>query len=170
MTSKTMRVREASRDDAAVIATVIRAAWRGVNKQFGLSKKQLPGSPAYCRPEWITKGLDKGVRFFLAEVDAKAVGCVGMTAPKDGASELVRLAVLPAQRRNGLGAMLVEHVVSQALSLGLERVDLALIADRTELLQWYEKQGFTLTRVDSPPHLPFKVAWMSREVAGQKNM
>ena len=91
-------IREASHDDAAAIAQVLRSAWRSVMKQFGWTKGQLPRSPAYCQPDWITEGLNKGVRFFIATSETKAIGCVGMTAPKDGASELVRLAVVPEHK------------------------------------------------------------------------
>jgi GNAT superfamily N-acetyltransferase len=154
-------IREASRDDSAEIAAVIQAAWQIVMRQFGWTQSQLPGSPAYCQPGWITAGMDKGVRFFIAKVGTQAAGCVGMAAPKDNASELVRLAVVPEYKRKGLGAMLVRHIIGQARSIGLARVDLALIAERTDLQKWYEKLGFSLTRIECPANLPFKVAYMA---------
>jgi N-acetylglutamate synthase-like GNAT family acetyltransferase len=165
MTTPTAQIREAARADAAELAAVIRAAWEPLAKQSGWTQSQLPRCPAFCQPDWITEGFDKGIRFFVAMVEAQAIGCVGMTAPKDGACELIRLAVLPDRTRKGIGATLVEHVICQARSLGLARVHLALLADRTALLQWYEKLGFTLERIEVPAHVPFKVAHMSRELA-----
>lgn len=188
MTRSLAHIRDASRDDAPAIAAVLREAWRELATQAGWTREQLPRSPAFCQPEWITEGMDRGGRYFVAECatgstgreggtdttggGTAAIGCVGMGRPMDGASELIRLGVVPASRRGGLGATLVEHVVGEARSLGLARVDLALIAERTELQQWYEKLGFVLTRVEANPRLPFKVAHMSldlpREVTGRE--
>ena len=153
---------EASKDAAAVIARLVAEAFGDVAAQFEITPQNCPTFPAFCRPEWIAESFDKGSRFFLASAQDGPVGCVGMTAPKEGSCDLVRLAVPPGYRHKGLGAMLIEHIMEQARTLGLGRVDLAIVARNERLLHWYERNGFAVTHRKWPPHLPFEVAYMSR--------
>ena len=160
-----IHIREASRADAAAIARVVAESFKDVAAMFDVTPENCPVFPAFCQPGWITEGFDKGVRFFVMENGGVPAGCVGMTAPKDGVCELVRLAVLKEHRHGGCGEALVRHVLDQASGLGLRRVDLALVEANARLLQWYETLGFVETHRKWPPHLPFEVAFMSTTVS-----
>ena len=165
MKEQSIHIREASRADAAAIAAVVAESFKDVAAMFDVTPENCPGFPSFCQPAWIIEGFDKAVRFFVLEVGGAAAGCVGMTAPKDGACELVRLAVLKEHRHGGCGEALVRHVLDQASGLGLRRVDLALVEANARLLQWYETLGFVETHRKWPPHLPFEVAFMSTTVS-----
>jgi N-acetylglutamate synthase-like GNAT family acetyltransferase len=161
---ETVRIREVSKADAAVIARIVSEAFQDVAAMFNFTPQNCPTFPAFCQPDWIAEAFEKGRRFFIASLHGEATGCVGMTAPKDDACELVRLAVLPGHRHSGLGAKLVGHIMEQAQGLGLVRVDLAIVAENTRLLHWYERLGFAVTHKTRYPHLPFEVAYMSRRL------
>jgi GNAT superfamily N-acetyltransferase len=156
------QIHEATRGDAAVIARLVSEAFGDVAAQFEITPQNCPTFPAFCRPEWIAEGFDKGSRFFVAAAEDKPAGCVGMTDPKDGSCDLVRLAVPPGYRHKGLGSLLIEHIMAQARTLGLGRVDLAIVARNDRLLHWYKRNGFAVTHKKWLPHLPFEVAYMSR--------
>ena len=76
----------------------------------------------------------------------------------------VRLAVIPAQRRQGLGRALVGHALSQARARGARRVSTGIIAEHTELKEWYAKLGFMEGETKSFPHLPFRVCSMELDI------
>jgi diamine N-acetyltransferase len=166
--SPAFHIRQASAADAAMLAELIREAFADVAARYRLTPENCPRHPSNCQPDWMHEGLAKGVSFFVLESGGLPCGCVGMTSPKDGACELVRLAVRPAYRRGGLGRALVEHVIGLARSRGLARVDLGFHAGSPELRRWYEKCGFVLTRVERPAHLLFEVGFMSLRLAREE--
>jgi GNAT superfamily N-acetyltransferase len=69
--------------------------------------------------------------------------------------------VLPNQRHLGFGKALVTHVLSKAKLLGVHRVDIGIIAEHTELKNWYKGIGFIEGESKEFPHLPFRVTFMS---------
>lgn len=75
-----------------------------------------------------------------------------------------RLAVLPGQRRRGFGRALVRHVLAQAKTLGVERVEIGVISADVDLKDWYSRFGFVPTGTKSFDHLPFVVAFMAKEL------
>jgi ribosomal protein S18 acetylase RimI-like enzyme len=70
------------------------------------------------------------------------------------------LAVLPRYRQKGYGRALVQHGFAEATKRDANRVEIAIIAQQTELKIWYEKFGFTAFRTKTFEHLPFDVTFM----------
>jgi GNAT superfamily N-acetyltransferase len=70
------------------------------------------------------------------------------------------LAVLPQYRKKGFGKTLVQHGLAEAARRGANRVEIALIAQHTELKTWYETLGFSAFRTKTFDHLPFDVTFM----------
>jgi ribosomal protein S18 acetylase RimI-like enzyme len=68
--------------------------------------------------------------------------------------------VLPPYRNQGYGRALVEHSLAQAGRQGNKRVEIAIIAQHTNLQSWYEQLGFTATHTKSYNHLPFDVTFL----------
>jgi RimJ/RimL family protein N-acetyltransferase len=54
------------------------------------------------------------------------------------------IALVPAARRAGIGARLMERVISQAWERGLTRIELTVRADNTNARALYERFGFLL--------------------------
>jgi N-acetylglutamate synthase-like GNAT family acetyltransferase len=111
--------------------------------------------------EWIQKDMERGVRYFAIENENHIVGCVALEPASTKVCYLERLAVIPDQRERGFGKALVNHVLAQAKLLGAHRVNIGIIAEHTELKNWYRGLGFVEGQSKEFPHLPFRVTFMS---------
>ncbi len=74
-----------------------------------------------------------------------AVGCLVVTAPADGRSEIKRLWTDPAFRGRGIASGLLAAALSHAAESGVGTVRLSVWNWRTEAIALYERCGFTVT-------------------------
>ena len=154
-------IRSASHDDISVIGGLIRSAFRDVAERFGLTPENCPRHPSNCTDEWVVLALEKGAWFYVAEMDNRTCGCVMIEDAGDGIFYLGTLGVLPERRGKGLGTTLARHAIRQAKDLGAKRLDIGVIADHTELIEWYARLGFSVREERmSFEHLPFEVTSM----------
>jgi hypothetical protein len=58
----------------------------------------------------------------------------------------------------------VERAPAEAAGLKARRVGIEIIAEHTELKEWYEGIGFTPGESRDFPHLPFRVTFLSYTV------
>jgi ribosomal protein S18 acetylase RimI-like enzyme len=158
------RIRTCTQDDIGILTETIGAAFEEVAARFGLTRENAPSHPSHCTAKWIQKDMDRGVTYFIIENGDLVAGCVALESAKPGVCYLERLAVLPCRRRRGLGKALVNHVFAQAKSLGLRRVNIGIIAEDTELKNWYKRMGFIEGKSKAFSHLPFDVTFMSYRV------
>jgi N-acetylglutamate synthase-like GNAT family acetyltransferase len=157
-------IRNATISDVAILTRIIREASKDVAARFNLTEKNCPKHPSNCREQWVIDALEKGVRHYLLESEGEPCGCVALEQANSEICYLERLAVLPAHRRRGHGRALVEHVLREARTLGVKKVDIGIIAGHSELGQWYRNIGFEEVRTAAFDHLPFEVLFMSMEV------
>ncbi len=153
--------------DCALLAVTIRTSFRTVAERFGLTKENAARHPSNCEEDWVRKDMERGVVYYALEIGGRVAGCVALERVDDAGCYLERLSVLPGHRRQGLGKVLVEHVFAEARRLGLRRVGIAMIAEQEELKAWYKGFGFVEGVTKEYPHLPFRVTFMSRMLAGQ---
>jgi len=153
-------IRQATHVEATAVAAMVRDSFQDVAARFELTPQNCPSHPSNCVPEWIERSMGKGVIFYVVESDGRLCGSVGMTPSANGACKMISLAVLSDRRRSGLGRALVGRVLEQAASLGLARVEIAIIAKHAELRRWYEKLGFIWDRTETFEALPFEVGFM----------
>lgn len=158
-----MKIKPANHSEAPLLAALIRDSFRDVAERFGLTPQNSPTHPSNCTADWITTALDKGIRYYLLEIDGRAGGCVALERANPDVCYLERLAVLPKYRRRGLGQALVEHAFHEAGSMDAKRVEIAIIAGHTELKKWYERLGFIAAETRRFDHLPFEVLFMFTE-------
>ena len=110
----------------------------------------------------ITEGKAKRIDLlFFIENENHVVGCVALERANTEVCYLERLAVLPDQRRRGFGKALVKHALSESKLLGVHYVSIGIIAEHTELKNWYKGLGFVEGESKEFPHLPFLVTFMS---------
>lgn len=93
-----------------------------------------------------------GGRLYLAYVDGRPAGCVGMRKLDGSTGELKRLYVRPAFRGQHLGRLMVERIISDARSLGYTRLMLDTMPELVSARHMYESMGFQITERynDSP--------------------
>jgi ribosomal protein S18 acetylase RimI-like enzyme len=157
-------IRVATQNDLELLTTLIRYAFRDVAERFQLTPDNCPKHPSNCAPEWIAAALAKGVRYYILAQNQTPCGCVALESAKPGLGYLERLAVLPQYRHQGLGEALVAHVCAEASQIGIRRLEIGIIAAQTDLQAWYAKLGFVHIRTAEFPHLPFKVAFMAKDL------
>jgi N-acetylglutamate synthase-like GNAT family acetyltransferase len=155
------RIHICTKEDTKVLAETIRRSFRDVAERFGLTPDNAPHHPSNCTVDWIRKDMERGVTYFAIENKNHVVGCVALERPNTEVCYLERLAVLPDHRRRGFGKTLVNHVLSEAKHLGVNYVSIGIIAEQTELKEWYTKLGFVEGESKEFPHLPFRVTFMS---------
>ncbi|MEU5041657.1 GNAT family N-acetyltransferase [Streptomyces griseorubiginosus] len=81
----------------------------------------------------------------VARLGDAAVGCLVVTAPADGQSEIKRLWTDPAFRGRGIASGLLEAALAHTAEHGVDTVRLSVWQWRTGAIALYERFGFTVT-------------------------
>ena len=155
------KIRICTEEDTEVLTETIRRSFRDIAERFGLTQENGPSHPSNCTVDWIRKDLENGITYFAIENKNHVVGCVALEQANSEVCYLERLAVLPNQRRRGFGKALVSHVLSEVKLLGINYVSIGIIAEQTEVKDWYKRLGFVEGESKEFPHLPFRVTFMS---------
>lgn len=132
-----LMVREATKDDAKLIAELTRAAWAG--------KVSVTSSGHRETAVLVAEHLRDGGGFVLL-VDERPVGSVRWL-PLDAEPdiwEVCRMGVLPEYRGSNLSQHLLEAVIHHGLATGIEEVRLAVRADQPKLIDFYTAFEFEL--------------------------
>ena len=153
-------IRQATSEDAEVVARIIRSSFRDVAERFNLEPENAPTHPSNCQPDWIRSDLGRGVSYYLLSSYGSVAGCVALEFASSSVAYLERLGVPPEQRGRGFGAALLRHALLQARSAGVKVVSVGVIAEHTELISWYERLGFAQAGTRRFPHLPFTVSYL----------
>jgi ribosomal protein S18 acetylase RimI-like enzyme len=90
-----------------------------------------------------------GSRLVLAHVTNQLVGSMLLSEEAD-ALYLGMLAVRPSAQGSGIGRQLLCEAERAATRAHLPRVRMTVIAQRTELIAWYERRGYRRTGVHEP--------------------
>jgi len=151
------KIRICTEEDIQILTETIRRSFWDVAEHFGLTPENAPSHPSNCTVDWIQKHMEHGVKYFAIENKNHFVGCVALEQPNSEVCYLERLAVLPDQRRRGFGTALV-------YLLGVNYVSIGIIAEQTELKNWYKKLGFVEGESKEFSHLPFRVTFMSYDI------
>ena len=81
-------------------------------------------------------------RLYLARIDGKTAGCVGLTRNDDEYCELKRLYIRPEFRGKHLSKTLIEKVIDDAKSIGYKYMRLDTFPFMNAAVKLYEKYGF----------------------------
>jgi GNAT superfamily N-acetyltransferase len=92
---------------------------------------QLPG--AYAAPDGC---------LLLAYHENQPVGCVALHKWSEGVAEMKRLYVYPRKRGLGIGKLLVERVIAQAIAIGYLQLRLDTIPGMDKAQALYRAAGF----------------------------
>lgn len=146
-------IRTATVEDAPIVADLVHRAYRGDTSRVGWTTEAdlLDGQRIDVGgvEEKITA---PGARVLVAlDETGHIIGCCEIEHRPDDAAYFGMFAVEPALQAAGLGRQLLEHAESTARELwGVTTVEMTVIAQRTELIAWYERRGYTRTGDTKP--------------------
>jgi GNAT superfamily N-acetyltransferase len=100
-------------------------------------------------------------RLWLAEIDGRLVGSVGIIGREDGAAQLRWLLVAPDARGRGLGQRLLDEALAFCRDGGCTSVYLWTISILTDAARLYLAAGFRKTEETGP-------SWWGREVTEER--
>lgn len=148
MDALTLEVIDAARrDDLRPLHALIESAYRGATARHGWTHEADLIDGQRTDAESLAATLDDASqRILVARADGAIIGCVALTDKGDGTCYLGMLTVAPALQAAGLGRRLIaagEHYA--AASLGARRIEMTVIAQRAELIAWYERRGYRQT-------------------------
>jgi len=82
------------------------------------------------------------VRFFVARMNGRAVGCGALVLGADGEAELKRMIVDLGTRRRGVGRAILQAIEDAAAHDGISMLRLETGPGNKEALALYERSGF----------------------------
>ncbi|GAB3543967.1 hypothetical protein GCM10027343_18420 [Noviherbaspirillum agri] len=128
-------VREASLDDAPLIAELTRAAWA--------DKVAVTSSGHHETEVRVLQDLQAGGGFILLK-EEQPIGSARWVPVESEPNvwEIMRMGVVPAHRGEHLSHYLVEAIIHRALAAEVTDLRLAVRADQTRLLDLYAAFGF----------------------------
>jgi putative acetyltransferase len=107
----------------------------GVNLCFQNFEQELAGLPGHYAPP--------DGRLLLAEYDGQLAGCVALHKWDNGICEMKRLYLRPSFRGKGLGRAIAEKIITDARSIGYQRMRLDTIEPlMKDAVEMYRKLGF----------------------------
>jgi len=101
--------------------------------------EHLPGP--YARPAG---------RLYLARLNGRAAGCVGLHPLDATTAEVKRMFVHPTARRRGVARALMERLLADAREIGYQRIRLGTLDEMTAAQDLYRALGF----VEIPRYRP----------------
>ncbi len=159
-----MKIIPAETKDCELLASIVSKSNKDVAKLLGLNQYNAPKHPSFCTAEWIISDFDKNQKYFLSTENNITKGCVAFEQPNKNTAYLNRLSVLPEFRNNGLGETLVRHIIDYSQEKKVENISIGIIAEHTQLREWYLKLGFIKGTIQKFDHLPFNVMYMQYEI------
>jgi ribosomal protein S18 acetylase RimI-like enzyme len=143
---------------------IVQSAFAGIAQAMDLTQQNAPSHPAFTTLEKMS-AMQQKMPFFGLYLDGDQIGCVAIEKAGDTIYYMERLAVLPAHRHAGCGALLVGFVLDYARERRGKKVSLGMINSHTVLKDWYKSLGFVETGTKQFEGLPFVVCFLEKEVS-----
>jgi ribosomal protein S18 acetylase RimI-like enzyme len=134
-------------DDLIPLHALIESAYRGDAARTGWTHEADLIDGQRTDAESLAATLDDATQRVLVARDGGAIiGCVALTDKGDGTCYLGMLTVKPDLQAAGLGRRLIEAGERGAReSFRARRIEMTVIAQREELIAWYERRGYRRT-------------------------
>lgn len=113
-------------------------ALEGLVKYWAKQGENLPRKRAD-----IIRNIDS---FAICERDGRLVGCASLFVYDSGLAEIRSLGVAPDIQRQGQGRAIVEYLLERARRLDIDKVFVL-----TRNPKFFERVGFSLTKIDALP-------------------
>lgn len=145
-----MNFSTATTADAETISQLVNSAYRGdYSKKGWTTEADLLGGQRTDKERILEMISDPNATVELLLIEHKIMGCVYLKKE----SETVYLGMLtvePTQQTAGYGKALMTHAQDWAKGQNAKTIRMTVIKQRTELITYYERQGFSLTGKTEP--------------------
>lgn len=145
-------IHQASINDAEAIAALVNSAYRGDSGKKGWTTESDLLDGTRTDKALIASLIRKEDTVVLKYVEGeKLLGCVELRHQEQD-MYLGMLTVSPVAQAKGIGKQLVQAAETEARKKRCFKMVMTVISVRTELIQWYERQGYMNTGVRKPFH------------------
>jgi GNAT superfamily N-acetyltransferase len=142
--------RPAVPDDVDAIVRLVTDAYRGEASTVGWTTEDHLLKGQRTDAVMVTASVvDPSGEVVLAESGGALVGCIHVQRAGDGA-HFGMFAVDPTLQAGGTGSALLDQAQALARAWGCATLDLEVVAQRSELIAWYERRGFARTGETKP--------------------
>lgn len=133
--------------DAAALQPLVHRAYRGDSARAGWTHEaDLLDGQRIDAADLESLIADPTQVVIVAEASGAAVGCVQVSDRGEGLAYLGMLTVDPMLQGSGLGRALIDEAERVAKDrFGANRMEMTVIIQRTELIDWYVRRGYALT-------------------------
>jgi predicted N-acetyltransferase YhbS len=147
-----MKFRPATSDDVDALTTLIQSAYRGDSARRGWTHEaELVDGQRIDRPLLRDILADPGQCMIIADDGGDLVGCVQVSRKAGGLAYFGLLTVAPERQAGGIGSRLIEQAERLAASeYGAVRLEMMVIAQRAELIAYYQRRGYAATGETRP--------------------
>jgi len=149
-----MHLERACPDDLPALHALVESAYRGASARRGWSHEAdlLEGQRTDMAALDAMLG-DPAQHLLVFRDNDRLRACVALTDKGSGLAYLGMLTVDPQRQAAGLGRLILAAAEEHAAAFGASRVEMTVIAQRTELIEWYQRRGYALTGEQRPfPH------------------
>ncbi|WP_242914476.1 GNAT family N-acetyltransferase [Brevundimonas pishanensis] len=147
-----LRFRPATKADIATLHGLVESAYRGTSAKAGWTHEADLLDGQRTDAEELTDIVADPRRQILLGLDGDDLaGCVCVESKDGGRAYLGMLTVDPQRQAGGLGRQLIAAAENLARSqFGAEVMEMTVIAQRAELIAYYERRGYALTSEARP--------------------
>ncbi len=144
--------RPATLADIDPLQPFVHAAYRGDSARRGWTHEADLLDGQRIDAEGLREAIgDPKQVILLAHGDGDLRGCVSITDKGDALAYLGLLTVDPERQGGGLGRKLIAAAETEAQGrFGSDRMEMTVIAQRAELIAWYERCGYARTGEQRP--------------------
>lgn len=146
MNQPRLQYRLATVADTERIVQLVNRAYRGESARVGWTTESDLLDGQRTDAEQIKELLRSRGALLLAEDGEALLGCVHIEARSNHRSYLGMLTVEPSAQGLGVGKTLVQKAEIHAAGIHhSDRLEMTVIAQRADLIRWYERLGFKKT-------------------------
>ena len=138
-----MTFRKATLSDVPTLNILVNTAYRGESAKLGwTTEADLIDGTRTDEASLIEMIADPMGHMELAIEDDLIIGCIYLHKDKD-ILYFGMLTVQPGQQGKGLGSILLKRGEDLGKSWGMKSTRMTVISERPELIEYYERRGFT---------------------------
>lgn len=144
-------VRAAGADDVDAVVSLVQSAYRGEASRAGwTTEADLLAGQRTDADAVAAEVADPALTVLLAERGGALLACVQVADRGDGRAYVGGFAVRPGEQGAGVGRAVLAAAEAHARTLGATEVEMTVIAQRTELIAWYDRRGYAPTGETRP--------------------